>query len=219
MRSIGALLIGQSPRHDLVDPLIRELPGDCRVVQAGALDGLTRDDIPTASPGSYPLTTRLRDGSLVLVQERFLAPRLQQAVHDLEARGVVASLLLCAGTFAGLSGSQPIVRPFALARDVLRQLGLRAVGLIAPVAEQETAIRQRWQAAGFAPCVWTADISAQDTGFHQKLTARVREHQLECIVLDYVGHAAEDVRRLRHRSGLPVIDLGELAVTTLVSML
>lgn len=219
MRNVGALLIGQSPRSDLVDPLIQKLPADCQVLQSGALDGLTGSDIPTASPGTYPLTTRLQDGSSIMVQERFLAPKLQQALDDLEARGAIISLLLCAGTFAGLRGSRPLIKPFAVARELLRQLGLRALGLIAPIAEQEAPIRRRWQAAGFSPSVWTSDITRQDRHFYRELQAQVTTNRLECIVLDYVGHSADDVQRLRQGSDLPVIDLGQLAITTLLSTL
>ena len=38
-KQIGALLIGQSPRPDLVKPLAALLP-DWEIIQAGALDGL-----------------------------------------------------------------------------------------------------------------------------------------------------------------------------------
>ena len=45
IKRIGALVIGQSPRPDLVAPLVQLLP-DCEIRQAGALDGLTPEDLP-----------------------------------------------------------------------------------------------------------------------------------------------------------------------------
>lgn len=216
---VGALTIGQSPRPDLVDPLWQYLPDGCQVVEAGALDGLSAALIPPISGGVYPLTTRLQDGSLVLVEESFLLPRLQQALEYLETKGAAASLLLCAGTFAGLQGKRPFFKPFSVATDDLRARGLNSLGLIAPIKEQVMPIRLRWQAAGFEAAVWTADLSRQDKQFRRELAAQIEMNELECIVLDYVGHSQQHVIQLQQYSTLPVIDLGQLAIAALTNIL
>ena len=219
IKLIGALTIGQSPRPKLVDPLRRYLPAGCQVMEAGALDGLSAALIPPISEGVYPLTTRLQDGSAVMVEESFLLPRLQQALAHLEAQGAAASILLCAGTFAGLRGTRPFFKPFSVATNELRARGLKSLGLIAPFEEQVAPIRRRWQAAGFEPTVWTADISRQDQQFRQQLAAQIETNGLECIVLDYVGHLAQTVTQLQDNSPLPVVDLGQLAMTALADTL
>ena len=212
---IGALTIGQSPRPDLVDPLWYYLPDGCQVEEAGALDGLSASQIPPIAESVYPLTTRLRNGSLVMVEETFLLPRLHQALAHLEAKGVVASILLCAGTFEGLEGRRPFFKPFTVACDLIQAHGLNSLGLIAPIKEQETPIRRRWQAAGFTPTVWTADIGKQDNQFKQHLAAQIEANDLECIVLDYVGHPAHFITQLQQNTPLPVFDLGQLAMEAL----
>jgi protein AroM len=212
---VGALTIGQSPRPDLVDPLRRTLPDGWRVKEVGALDGLSAALIPPIKERVYPLTTQLRDGSVVLVEESFLLPRLQQALERLETEGAAASILLCAGTFSGLQGRRPFFKPFAVARDELRARGLKYLGLITPIKEQEMPIRQRWQAAGFEPTVWTADLSQQDQRFRRQLAAQSETQRVDCIVLDYVGHPAEAVAQLQLNCPLPVIDLGQLAMSAL----
>ena len=219
LKLIGVLTIGQSPRPDLVDPLWQVLPDGCQVEEAGALDGLSASLIPPISEGVYPLTTRLQDGSSVMVEESFLLPRLQQALAHLEAQGVAASILLCAGTFAGLRGALPFFKPFTVAANELRARGLKSLGLIAPIKEQVTPIRRRWQAAGFEPTVWTADLSRQDKGFRQQLAAQIETNELECIVLDYVGHPPQIVTLLQQKSTLPIIDLGQLAMNALAGTL
>jgi len=216
---IGALTIGQSPRPDLVEPLWQYLPIDCQVEEAGALDGLSTSFIPPITDGAYPLTTRLHDGSAVMVEESFLLPRLQQALEHLEAKGVVASILLCAGTFAGLQGTRPFFKPFAVGYNLLQELGLKSLGLITPVKEQVAPIRHRWQAVGFEPTVWTADLSRQDKQFKQQLAVQIERNGLECIVLDYVGHPAQTVTLLQQHTTLPVFDLGQLAMTALAGTL
>lgn len=218
-KKIGALTIGQSPRPDLVSPLVQCLPVDCHVLQAGALDGLEATSLPLASLGSFPLTTRLRDGTTVIVEESYLVPKLQQALNLLEAQSVVATLLLCAGTFAELRGTRPLFKPFAICCGLLQSLGLQAIGLIAPIREQEIPIRQRWLKAGFQPTVWTADLTQPDAHFAQQLQSHIKTHNLECIVLDYVGHSVADVRQVQSMTRLPVIDVGQLAMTTLAGAL
>ena len=216
---IGALTIGQSPRPDLVSPLKSRLPDECQVLQAGALDGLTRASLPAVHNETYPLTTRMRDGSPAMIEESFLAVELQRALDQLEVRGVVATILLCAGTFSDLKGMRPLFKPFAVGRVVIDSLGLNKIGLIAPIKEQEAPIRQRWQAAGFQPTVWTADLSRQDEQFVQQLDEQIEVNRLECIVLDYVGHPEPLVSQLRATAIVPLIDLGQLAMAALSSVL
>jgi hypothetical protein len=123
--------------------------------------------------------------------------------------------LLCAGTFSGLQGTRPLFKPFAVGYNVLQALGLKSVGLITPIKEQEAPIRLRWQEAGFEPTVWTADLNKQDKRFRQQLTRQIETNRLECIVLDYVGHPARTVSQLQQNTTLPVFDLGQLAMAAL----
>lgn len=216
---IGALTIGQSPRPDLVAPLISRLPEKCQILQAGALDGLTKASLPSIHNETYPLTTRMRDGSSVMIEESFLAAKLQQALDQLEEQGVMATILLCAGTFSDLKGMRPLFKPFAVGRAVINSLGLNKIGLIAPIKEQEAPIRQRWQAAGFQPTVWMADLAQQDEQFIQQLNEQIEVNNLKCIVLDYVGHPEPLVTQLREAAVIPLIDLGQLAIAALSSVL
>lgn len=214
---IGALLIGQSPRPDLVDPLRAAYPA-AGIVEAGALDLLNEGDLPSAVEAAYPLVTRLRSGRIVTVAQSFLEPHLHQALDRLEAAGVGASILLCAGTFAKLQGQKPLVKPFEGAMERFSALDLTRLGLIAPVPEQEKPIKERWLAAGFEPVVWTADLTRQNGRFQEMLMTNIRAYQLEAIVLDYVGHSAAAVDSLARLSTVPVFDLGRLAIEELGSI-
>ena len=61
--------MGQAPRSDVVPDMAAILGGDVEIVEAGALDGLTREQIaPLAPEGDDEiLVTRLADGSSVFV--------------------------------------------------------------------------------------------------------------------------------------------------------
>lgn len=215
-KRIGALTIGQTPRPDLVSPLEQLIP-DWEIIQAGALDSLTQEELPVISKAAYPLITRMQNGALVTMDENFLGPKLQHAQNRLDSKGVAATLLLCAGTFANLHGTQPIFKPFDIACSVLKALNLKSIGVITPFPEQMVPIQNRWHSNGWEPVVWTADLGNQDRKFQQELLTRINEFELDCIVLDYVGHPLEHVARLKRSIKQPVIDLGYLAMVVLAS--
>jgi protein AroM len=217
-KRIGVLTIGHSPRPDLVTPLEILLP-NCEIVQAGALDGLTIEDLPEASKVVYPLETQMHKGKKVIVEESFITPKLQDALNLLENMGVTATLLMCAGTFAEIHGKRPLFVPFKIGNNFLNSLNMESIGLITPVATQEVPIRERWEKMGWQTTVWTANLGKQDLVFFQELNEKIHTNRLECIVLDYVGHTLEQVIQLQKSIAIPVIDLGHLAMVMLASTL
>ncbi|MCP5094481.1 MAG: AroM family protein [Chloroflexi bacterium] len=218
-KHIGALTIGQAPRPDLVSPLEKMLPNNYEIIQSGALDNLGATDLPAVNKSTYPLSTQLRDGTLVMIEEAFLVARLQQALDRLEAQDVTATILLCAGTFKRLQGIRPLFKPFTAGLNILNVLGMRRIGLITPIKEQEKPIQKRWQTAGFDAFVWTAVLTQQNQTFNDHLNQQIKTHNLDCILLDYVGHPAGVVEALQETAVIPIIDLGQLAMAALVSSL
>ena len=72
MTKVGLITVGQSPRSDVVPDMAAILGGDVEILEAGALDGLSREQIaPLAPEGDDEiLVTRLADGSSVFVGKR-----------------------------------------------------------------------------------------------------------------------------------------------------
>ena len=69
MVKVGAVTIGQSPREDVVQDLLPLMGEQVELIQAGALDELTREEVQAFAPGpeDYALISRLRDGSSVML--------------------------------------------------------------------------------------------------------------------------------------------------------
>ena len=197
-RLVGAITIGQAPRPDLLAPLLARLPGDVEVVEVGALDGLAADDLPRAADLHHPLATRLRDGTPVTLDEAFLVPLVQAAVDAADARCVEATLLLCAASFAAVRSRRPLVRPLDAAVSVLRRAGAGRIVVVVPVEAQAAWSEAKWREAGFDPLVIVGDLSLADAA-----------GRISAMVLDYVGHATEDVVALHRALGVPLVDLGE----------
>ena len=78
---IGAITIGQAPRTDVTEDIMRLFDGKVELLQRGGLDGLTKEEIARFAPekGDYVLVSRLTDGSSVTFAERHILPRLQDA--------------------------------------------------------------------------------------------------------------------------------------------
>ena len=79
MTTVGLITVGQSPRNDVVPDMAAILGGDVGILEAGALDGLTRAEIaPLAPEGDDEiLVTRLADGSSVFVGRNKVIPRIE----------------------------------------------------------------------------------------------------------------------------------------------
>ena len=216
---IGILIIGQTPRLDLTAPLDR-LGHVYQMVLRGALDKLAACDLPDASGGSYPLVTRMRDGTRVTVDETFLTPLLQTAIDELEGEEVLASLLLCAGPFQALTSTRPLVRPFQLAVRTLKSLGLSRIGIVVPTDDQRDPAQRKWTEAGFEPVIWSMEARPASLPVEHWLPSQAsNQADLSALVFDYVGYPLDTVRRVQAGVRCPVLDLGHLAVAALEAML
>ena len=108
MRTVHFLTIGQSPRPDVV-PEILEMLGDAAAgiapVEAGALDGLSREKVRAGAPrdGEMPLVSRLRTGEEVVIGEDFVEERMAALLTQISPGDVAA--ILCTGPFRGIPGA------------------------------------------------------------------------------------------------------------------
>ena len=217
-KPIGILIIGQTPRADLM-ALLDRLAHACEFKPRGALDALEAGDLPDAAGAAYPLVTRLRDGTPVTVDEAFLTPLLQETIDTLEQEGAVALVLLCAGPFAALTSTRPLIRPFQLAARMLRSAGHTRVGVVVPTNDQRVPSERKWKEADLTPVIWSMEEQPAVLSLERWLAARTAEHAgLSALVFDYVGYPRDAVHRVQAEVGLPVVDLGHLAVAALEAM-
>jgi protein AroM len=73
--------------------------GKIELLQRGGLDGLTTGQIAEFKPekGDYGLVSRLTNGTSVTFAERYILPRLQECIRELEAEGVRLIMFFCTG--------------------------------------------------------------------------------------------------------------------------
>lgn len=114
MKKIGAITIGQSPRPDVFDDVKRILGCGIEIIEAGALDGLSEEELREVEPrnGEGQLVTKLRDGTTYIGSERGIYAHMQEQIDQLQEQGVELIAVGCCGNFPEwLHADVPLVFP------------------------------------------------------------------------------------------------------------
>jgi len=210
---VAAYTIGQTPRPDLTQDLAHRFPS-VRFEVVGALDESYADDIPEPAPDGYPLETRLRDGTRVVVDAAFLEPLLQTAVSARDEQ-VAAHIILCAGPFPSLTADSPLIRPFETSVAELEQLGMRTVEVVVPFVAQAAPAARKWAAAGFPCRPHAMDTATGERPVDEWVNEKLEGTDADALVFDYVGLPSSLLDQVAAAVSLPVFDLGHLAMDRL----
>jgi protein AroM len=205
---IGAITIGQSPRVDVVPEMEAILGPEIEVLQAGALDGLTRGQIAELLPGpdDWVLVSRLKDGSPVKLGESRILPRIQNCITKLEAEGAELIVLICTGKFpVRFQSTRPLIYPQPILHAVAPQLASHGkIGVINPDRDQIKQSREIWgksvatvEAVAGSPYGEIAEISAAAYCLKGKA--------IDLIVMDCIGYTTAMKELVREITGKPVI--------------
>jgi protein AroM len=205
--TLGILTIGQSPREDVV-PSLQEVLGGVLIVEAGALDGCTEEEIAALAPraGESTLVTRLRDGRSVVLARDKVVPYVQRALQRLEG-GADFILFLCTGEFPPLRSRRLVIEPAHLLQHIVSGLAAgRALGVLVPLPEQIAEAQQRWKRV--SDQVIVEAVSPYGGGDFSFAGEALRAAGAEVVVMDCMGYRAEHKRSVISASGLPTILAG-----------
>ncbi len=205
----GAITIGQAPRTDVTCDIMDIFNGKIELSQKGGLDGLTREQIETFVPeeGDYVLVSRLTDGTSVTFAERYIVPRLEQAVRDLEAEGVRLIMVFCTGEFPASVSSEkiPLIYPVQILHHVVPLLTKKSsIIAVTPSPLQVEQNNKKWK--NYVNHVET--ISASPYGDREALleaARKTREMDGDLIVLDCIGFTQEMKEMFARESGKLVV--------------
>ena len=144
---IGAVTVGQAPRVDVTADILPLLPG-VELLERGGLDGLTREDIAAFQPeeGDYVLVSRLTDGSSVTFAEKYVLPRLQNAITELEDAGCRLILFFCTGDFPDTFQSRvPLLFPGRVLKGMAPAISSRKTAIVNPSPLQKDQSLEKWK--------------------------------------------------------------------------
>lgn len=211
MGTLALITIGQSPRTDLTPEMTVLLPEGTTLLERGALDGLTTDEIKAMSPrdGDMVLTSRLRDGTGAVIGRQPLIARLQDLISGLEAEADVL-MLACTGEFPAFRHTRALVEPDIEIRKAVaaRVAEHGSVGIICPLADQQEGAVEKF-AAELPSTVqfFTAVATPYTTGQTALAEAAValRDSGVDLIVLDCMGYTDAMARQVGDISSRPVL--------------
>ncbi|HLJ61180.1 MAG TPA: AroM family protein [bacterium] len=212
MRTVGFVTIGQSPRLDLIDEFDRALQ-HARLVQAGALDGLSDAEIAQFAPrdDDAVLVSRLRTGREVRLAHGCVAPRVQAAVRRLESEGADLIVLLCTGDFPDLVSRGAVVCPnrmfphvVAAALEGVRAPGREArLGVTVPDAAQVPWAETHWGRLAPATAVTVSPYS--ESGALDAAGRALAAAGVSLVVMDCIGYTRAMQGALARAAAAPAV--------------
>lgn len=206
MTTVGLLTIGQSPRTD-VTPSLKKILGDkISIVERGALDGLTEDNLLEVAPTDQEITyiSRLRDGKSVKISKEKLLPLLQKGLNQLEEI-VDMTLMLCTGDFPTIHSTKPVLYPDKLLTHTVQAIipPGEKLGLIIPLVEQRDSLSEKWE--GSQLMIEAEAASPYEQSDISNCATRLKEKGVSAIVLDCMGYDEHHKAKVKEASNLPVI--------------
>jgi len=221
-KKIGMITIGQSPRMDII-PEMRQVLGDgIEILEAGALDGLTLEEVKKFYPKKrdYILCTRMSDGTEVVVAKRFILPRVQRCIDLLTERGAKVLLFLCTGRFPEFSSkrlfieAQKILDHFMLA--LLREE--ERMGLLIPLPDQIEQAKKKYDRLKGEIIIKAASPYAKkdEVALAAKELKKVDPH---VIVMHCMGYTQAMKKKVMEITGRPTVLARSLVARTLKELI
>ena len=221
-KKIGMITIGQSPRVDVVPEMGEILGTEIEILEAGALDGLTLEEVKKFYPkkGDYILCTRMSDGTEVVVAKRFMLPRVQRCIDLLTERGAKVLLFLCTGRFPEFSSkrlfieAQKILDHFMLA--LLREE--EKMGLLIPLPDQIEQAKKKYDRLKGEIIIKAASPYAEkdEVALAAKELKKVDPH---VIVMHCMGYTQAMKKEVMEITGKPTILARSLVARTLKELI
>ena len=206
MKKIGMLTIGQTPRDDLIPGLMEILGEGYEIVEAGALDDVTLDEVKQIPliKEDYILVSRMRDGTEIKITKKYILPMLQRRLEDIEAQDVRITVVMCTGKFPQFDSKGLVVTPMEILQGVLKScLKEGRLGVVYPTVEQVEKGYGDWGRPGVE--VYADTVSPYEAGDVEALAARLTEQDLDVVLLNCFGFPSEVKQVIAERTGVPVI--------------
>jgi len=217
MPKIGLVTIGQSPRTDILPDMLMILGHQYDVVETGALDDYTTEEIKNLriGPRAHVLVTRMRDGTEVKVTKDFIVPLIQDRIEQLEDEGVKVILLLCTGRFPEFKSKSLIVTPSEIVRGVINaSIRKGRLGVIYPAMEQIAKAEEEWGKEGLEVYADAVSPYGGEGGF-KSLAERLSNKKLDLILLNCMGFNYRMKQIILETTGVPTIQSNALVARVL----
>lgn len=228
MKKIGVATIGQSPRADIIPEMRRVLGKDVEILERGALDGYTLEEVERfeKEAGEGILVSRMRDGTEVNVSHSLVVPRVQRCIEELEKEGVELTLVLCTGRFPTFKSKRLVVYPSDILRGAVSGAIKRGkLGVVQPSKEQIPGVEARSSQSGAKP--WGDEVevvydAVSPYGPMEDVVAmaeRLAKAGVDLVYLNCMGFCSKHKRIVKEKTGKPVIQSNSLVARVLKELI
>ncbi len=192
------------------------------IIEAGALDDLSREQIAAIAPkaGEYVLVTRLRDGSSVKVAEHHMLPLMQGHIDRVIGKGAEVVALVCTGEFPPFNSSRLLLEPQKLLYHFVAGIANgRRVGVVIPLPEQVEEAIKRWKTVGASALEVVAASPYVEIAELEEASRKLKGWEVDLIVLDCMGFTTFHKARVAELTGKPVALPRTVVARTLAELL
>ncbi len=206
MKKIGMLTIGQTPRDDLIPGLMDILGPGYEIIEAGALDGHTMDDVKRIdlNPDHYILVSRMRDGTEVKITKRYVIPFMQEQLDLLEDMGARLTVVMCTGKFPQFRSRGLVVTPSEVLKGVIKgSLKEGKLAVIYPTEEQIPYAEMDFGEEGII--VYADAVSPYEADDVKELLDRLVKEEPDLIFLNCFGFPYSIKKQVQEATGKPTI--------------
>ena len=206
MKKIGMLTIGQTPRNDLIPGLMDILGPGYEVIEAGALDDHTMDDVNKIDldPDHYILVSRMRDGTEIKITKKYVVPLLQGQLDRLEEQGVRLTVVMCTGKFPQFRSKGLVVTPSEVLKGVIAgSLKKGKLAVVYPTEEQIPYAEKDFGREGVD--VYADSVSPYEEDDVKGLLDRLVREDPDLVFLNCFGFPYSIKQQVQEATGKPTI--------------
>ena len=206
MKKIGMLTIGQSPRRDLIPGLMEIMGESFEIIEAGALDDLSIEDVKKIDLNSedYILVSRMRDGKEIKITKKFVIPRMQKQLEMIESQGVRVTVVMCTGKFPQFQSKGLVVTPSEILKGVIEgSLKEGKLAIVYPTKEQIPYAEKDFGRSKIE--VYADSVSPYEPKNVQGLIERLQDNEPDLIFLNCFGFPIEFKSKVKEITGKPTI--------------
>lgn len=206
MKQIGMLTIGQSPRDDLIPALMEILGEDYRIIEAGALDDHTYEDIQKIdlNPEHYILVSRMRDGREIKITKKYVIPMMQKQLDKIEAQGIRLTVVMCTGKFPQFQSKGLVITPSEILKGVIEgSLKAGKLAVVYPTAEQMPYAERDFGRENIM--LYADTVSPYEPEDVEGLLSRLKKEAPDLIFLNCFGFPTALKVQIQETTGKPTI--------------
>ncbi|ETA80077.1 AroM family protein [Youngiibacter fragilis] len=218
---VGAITVGQSPRVDVTPDLLPIFGDKVELIEIGALDGLSYEEIAEFAPvdGDYVLVSRMKDGGSVTFAEKHILPRLQECIFKLEEQGVSLIIFFCTGNFpVEFDSKVPLIFPNMVLGNIVPLLTRKkSISVLIPSELQITQAHERWEKLVDKVTVFAASPYGKFEDV-RLVAEKLTETDSDLVVLDCIGYTQEMKDMVYNLTKKPVVLPRTLAARIVTEM-